>query len=158
MIQHSLQAWATALGIERRTLEARLVKSGFTVPKRDGNGIQAKRVFVAMIGEADAEKNRLTAAQASKVERENAMAEGIIHTRDGIERELWDAGLSKVRESWLGYEKTTGAKLKAILTSAGMPADIIQRVITEAAKGVTEPIEKLKATLPSVQTQSRHER
>lgn len=147
-IAHSLSAWATALGIDRGTLERRLVKAGFSL-KKDGGKVVAKQVFLAMVG--DGGKSRLVEAQALKVELQNSLANGTVQTREGVERELWEMGLSKVREEWLGYERTTGVKLRSILESAGVSSEVIGLVVAAAVAGVTSPMEKLaKVCRPGV--------
>jgi hypothetical protein len=145
MISHSLSAWATALGKEPRTLERQLTKASVTIPKKGGL-ISARDVFMAC--EGDAEKKRLTAAQAEAQERENALANGTLQTTNGVQAALWENGLAKVRESWIGYEKTTGMKIKAILDSAGVTEAVSLRVVAEATAGVTDAVEKLNAILP----------
>lgn len=72
-VAHSLQAWATALGMERRTLESRLVKAGYSPPKKDGNKIPAKKIFVAIVGDKEAETIR--ALKLDNEERERKAAE-----------------------------------------------------------------------------------
>ena len=69
MIAHSLQAWATALGMERRTLEARMVKDGYNPPKKKGYKIPAMKVYVTMMGDEQAEKIRNLKADADRKAR-----------------------------------------------------------------------------------------
>lgn len=152
MISHSLQAWATALGIDRRTLETSLVKAGITPPKREkgkraAEGLTAKQVFFAMAGDKDAEKNRLTSAQAAKVERENAEAEGILHTRAGVEQAVWEDGLKPLREALTAYPKSTGAKIKSILRARGVGDDVISDVLVAACGDVEKIIGRIREPL-----------
>lgn len=105
MISHSLQAWATALGVERRTLEVRIVKAGFRVPKKTGT-LSAARVFHSMLGEADVEKRRLAAAQATKIERENAAAAGELVAMVEVEKLLTELVVLPLRQALLAAPTT----------------------------------------------------
>lgn len=56
-ISASLQAWATALGMERRTLESRLTRAEYQAPKQGGK-IPARVIYVALVGDKEAEQVR----------------------------------------------------------------------------------------------------
>lgn len=144
MIQHSLQAWATALGMERRTLETRMVKAGHEMKKGFKRPYQAKQIFDALLGDKDAEKNRLAAAQATKVELENAETAKQLVRLDIVEEKLWTNLLSPLRDGLLTYPKITGAKLKAVLQSRGVADDVAKEAVEVAAAGVSEIVEMIK--------------
>jgi phage terminase Nu1 subunit (DNA packaging protein) len=73
-VKATLQAWATALGMEHRTLSVRMVKAGFQTPKHAL--IPAGQVYVALLGDKDAERIRLLKAQAEAQEFKNRETSG----------------------------------------------------------------------------------
>ena len=94
------------------------------------------------------ERERLLREQADELARENALAEKRLYTLEAVEDKLWLKGLARVREAWTQYPKTTGLKLRSILAAAGVASDVIERAVSEAVDGVTEPLARLRESLP----------
>jgi hypothetical protein len=86
-VSHSLQAWATAFGMERRTLEARMVKAGLTVSK-NGALIPARKIYVALVGDKQAEEIRALKLDNEERERRAAESDGRLVDRQLIEQQL----------------------------------------------------------------------
>ena len=84
-IKASLQAWATALGMERRTLDGRLVKAGLQIPKH--GDISARQIYVALLGDKEAEQVR--ALKLDNEERERNAAEEVGRLFPMEELEAW---------------------------------------------------------------------
>lgn len=76
MIAHSLQSWATAAGMDRRTLETRLIKAGYRTPEKKGGKIPFRKILVALVGDKEAETVRNLKLEADRKEREEAEASG----------------------------------------------------------------------------------
>lgn len=74
MISHTLSAWATALGVEPRTLERQLSRAGINLTK--GQKLTAKQIDTARVGEKDLADIREKTARAEKLERENKVEDG----------------------------------------------------------------------------------
>jgi len=90
------------------------------------------------------ERERLTREQADELARENALAEGRLHTLESVESIVWEQGLALVREAWTNYPKTCGLKLRSILAADGVKPETIERAVAEAVLGVTEPLARLR--------------
>lgn len=146
-IKHSINAWAKALGMENRTLERQLVRAGFEKPSSGWGDVSAKYIQAAILGDEQAEKVRNLRLDADEKERDKAEAHGLIQSREGIERELWDNGLGKVRDALLDWPKQAGMKIKAMMEAAGCHADLIEHVNATAYDAIRDPLEKLNAEL-----------
>ncbi len=143
MIQATLQEWATSLGIERRTLEVKLVKNGIEFEKRS-RSLTAKQVLDAMIGDFNAEKLRLTSAQAMAVEMENAEKAEVLNKRVDVERIVWEECLSPLRDQLIGYPNTVGVKIKSALQSRGVDKELADEARELACKGVADIVEMIR--------------
>lgn len=98
--------------------------------------------------EIDLDTQRALSAQQDVIQktRDNALANGELHTRGGIERELAEP-LTAIFAAFKNFEKTAGGKIKSLLTSANTDPEIIRQTLTLAAAGVQEPLTKLRAQL-----------
>lgn len=147
MIEHSLQAWATALGVDRKTLETRLVKAGYNPEKRGklgGEKLTARKIVDAMVGDKSAAKTRLDEANARRVERENLKDENTLYSRAGIEQLLWSDLLKPLRERILAYPKTHGVKLRTFMSAHRVSKDVADRTCDIACAGVAELIDFIR--------------
>ena len=138
MINGTVSEWATSLGIEGRTLLTQLTKSGVNVTPR--MKLTAKTVFDARLGDMNAEKLRLTSAQAMAVEIENAEKAEVLNRRTEVERIVWEETLSPLRDLLIGYPNTVGVKMKSALQSHGISQEISQEVRDIACNGVADII------------------
>lgn len=73
MISHTLNAWATAMGIDQQTLERDLIKAGFDKPKDGWGKVSFKKIIAACMGEEQREKIR--GLRLDNEERERKAAE-----------------------------------------------------------------------------------
>lgn len=78
--------------------------------------------------------------------RDNALAEKILRTADDIESEIADP-LAALSAGLNNYERQTGSKLRSLLHTLGIKDEDIQRVITVAAAGISEPRAKLQQAI-----------
>ncbi len=109
-IAHTLQAWATAMGMaDSRTLQSRLVKAGITI-KPKGGKYSAKAVYVAMVGDKEAEQVRELKLKNEALELEAAEKKGQLHSKAAIEELIWEKGLSPLREALLNLSKVVAAQ------------------------------------------------
>ncbi len=74
MIEHTLAEWAKSDGTEHRTLERKLVKSGYVV--RPKQKIPYPAIKAAILGDKAEAEIRLKTAQAADQERKNKIADG----------------------------------------------------------------------------------
>lgn len=105
IISHSLSAWATNIGTDRRTLERQLIKSGYVL--KAGEKIEAKAIDRARVGEMSEAAIRLKNAQAEDQERKNRIADGeMIPLSDNL---AWqDKVLMPIRQRLLALAGTMG--------------------------------------------------
>lgn len=143
MITGTLQAWATALGVERRALEARMNKAGVILLKQ-GQELPAKVVFDAWIGDLNAEKLRLISAQAMDQEMDNAEKAESLNRRVEVERIVWEESLSPLRDMLIGYPNTVGVKMKSAMQSHGVAKEVSDEVSEIACKGVSDIVEMVR--------------
>jgi len=81
MIEHTLSAWSVELGKDTRTIQIRLNKAGFRVPKR--GKLRGRVIFVAMTGDLDQERIRHKRAEADLTETKARVArEQVIDVQD----------------------------------------------------------------------------
>jgi len=76
MVTATLNAWASEMGIDQQTLERRLVRSGYTRPASGWGQVSFKKIYVAIMGDEQAEKIRNLKADADRKEREEQVAKG----------------------------------------------------------------------------------
>lgn len=109
MIAHTLNAWATSLGLEPRTLERQILKAGFNPPK-PRETITAKKILSVVAGDANATKNRLLEAQAIAQERENRNEDENWFHRDDLEKFLSEFVVIPLRQALVSISSTLDAK------------------------------------------------
>lgn len=148
MIAHRMNAWATELGMDQQTLERRLIKAGLDKPKKGWGEVPFKSIRIAIMGDEQSERIRNLKLDADEKEMELKLAQGAIHTRDGVEEIVWNRGLAQIRSALLGYESLAGQKLKTFLASSGVSEEIANEAVRIAVAGVIDPLEKIRATFP----------
>jgi hypothetical protein len=99
-IQHTMQAWATAMGIERRTLETRLMKSGYTEPLKKGQEIPFGVIYNCIMGDEIAEKIRGMKLDNNQKEREEAEEIGELVRMDEVDKLISEHVVAPLRP-WL---------------------------------------------------------
>lgn len=113
-----------------------------------GGGVAIKGVEGMEDLDLDFQRARVAKEDADERARENALANSLLHTRDGVKDELWENGLKDIAEHWKRADKSTGARLRKILQAAAVPEATIQAAVDEAVRALHEPITKLRALLP----------
>lgn len=96
--------------------------------------------------DADVMLGRVRVQDEIEKKRDNALANGDLRTSQGVE-ELLGPPLTDIANNLKNYEKTTGAKIRSVLSSAGVPEATVKQVLQVAAAGITEPLAKLRASL-----------
>ena len=92
-IEFTVSAWSRALGVDFKTLSARLFNAGLP----NTGKIPAHFVFTAMFGKRDASRIRLLNLQADKLERENKVRAGELVDLPTVETQFWNDWLWPVR-------------------------------------------------------------
>lgn len=96
VISFTLEAWARAMGHERRTLEVRLINTGYEW--KPGTLIPFKAIYNAMLGDEQAEKNRNLKLDADRKEREEREANGELVKLAEVEQLITELVISPQRQ------------------------------------------------------------
>jgi hypothetical protein len=105
-IEHTLQAWATAMGCERRTLETRLVKSGYDKPRKKGQKIPFKVIYNCIMGDEQAEKVRGMKLDNDQKEREAAEEIGDLVRWGDVEKFITENVIAPLRPALTSIDTT----------------------------------------------------
>jgi len=138
-IAHSLQAWATGMGAERRTLEAQLVKSGY-IRKGKGEKIPFRAIYVAIIGDKEAE-------QVRKLRGENDDADLARRKRAGelVDRAMAEKHIAELFTLPLGQALAALPSVVDVQVNPGDPATaraVLERHVEEIKKQIRDGLPK----------------
>ncbi len=139
MISHTLQAWATAYGIERRTLETRLVRNGAKILGKN-ELYEAKEVFNAMYSDKEAAQTRKAMAEAEAQERENRIAEGELANLPAIEKIVWLEGLLPTKLALNSMPASLAAQCNP--DNPSLAREVLQNWVRSMLSSIRDPIEK----------------
>src|ERR1041385_1717747 len=85
MVAATLNAWASEMGIDQQTLERRLVRAGYTRPASGWGQASFKKIYVAIMGDEQAEKIRNLKADADHKERKDHVPKGELYPMAELE-------------------------------------------------------------------------
>lgn len=149
-LPHELQQYvrshggAEAFEASNRVRVLEVLRHAFPLLKKifSGGAAQIKGVEGMEDLDSDFQLARVRKEDADERARENALANKNLFTRAGIEEEL-AAPLAAAANAWKNYDKDTGAKLQAYLTTAGLTVEQAKAARAMATAGA----EKIPATL-----------
>jgi len=102
MITGTINAWATSLGVEARTILRALAKTGIVRRKTKGRiKFTAKQITDALFGDEQQERLRNLKLDADKKHREEEEAKGQLITLTEVESLLTERVISPLRERLL---------------------------------------------------------
>ena len=95
----SLRQASIEFGASRETIIRGLRANGVRTDVQ--TDYSTREIFDALAGDLKLTRAKLARAELSKIERENALAEGQLHSLENVQRILWDDCLSPLRTSLL---------------------------------------------------------
>jgi hypothetical protein len=138
MIEHTLYAWANAGGIEVRTLERQLVKTGYTPKPRQK--IPFKVIRAALAGDKAAAEIRLKEAQAADQERKNRIADDELVELKEVEQLLSVLVITPLRQALTSAPTTLDTLCNP--TDPTQARDQLQQWVNDTLKMLPEKIGK----------------
>jgi hypothetical protein len=133
----SIRKSATEFGVSRDTILRGLRTNGIDTDEL--TEFSTKQIHTALAGDLKRERTLRARADRIKAERENAVAESQLHSKDEIEILIWQNLLLPLRAELLSIHRTLAPKC----TDAEASAEVLQTWVDETLK-------KINAAQPNV--------